>query len=409
MENFGYKAGFLVHATSSLSDEVDLLQTTQESKACLLDTIAEGDFLVDIASPQKWEKGVSQEITIPKEGLYDVLFVRCTPDPGYVTFNLGLTMYNPGPDYLSAGEAPLPTLYLLFSLVAFGMLGAWVWYLRRHATKVVHLHRMMAVLIFFKAMSLLFESITMHFVAARGEPVGWNVVYYIFAFLKGVTLFVVILLVGTGWTLLKPFLNEREKKLFLVVLPMQVLANIALVVVADKAPGSVAYARWSDVLHIVDLLCCAAVLAPIFWSITHLRQASGADGKARDTLVRLTQFRQFYLMVVCYIYFTRIIVWILVDTVPFNLAWLGAMAEESATLVFYIATAWKFRPNSDNPYVKVRGEDDEEDEAEFGLEDDEEAGGARGVEMRANPAGAGAGAGAGGGGGGNAAKATPAL
>lgn len=46
--------------------------------------------------------------------------------------------------------------------------------------------------------------------------------YYIFAFIKGVMRFVVILLIGTGWSLLKPYLNDREKKIVLVVLALQV-------------------------------------------------------------------------------------------------------------------------------------------------------------------------------------------
>jgi hypothetical protein len=33
--------------------------------------------------------------------------------------------------------------------------------------------------------------------------VGWQIVYYIFTFLKGIMFFSVIMLVGTGWSLLK--------------------------------------------------------------------------------------------------------------------------------------------------------------------------------------------------------------
>jgi len=62
---------------------------------------------------------------------------------------------------------------------------------------------MMTVLLVFKLLSLFFEGVTWFNVQSHGSPVGWNVLYYIFAFLKGIFLFVVVLLVGTGWSLLK--------------------------------------------------------------------------------------------------------------------------------------------------------------------------------------------------------------
>ena len=62
---------------------------------------------------------------------------------------------------------------------------------------------MMTVLVVFKMLSLFFEGVTWFNVRSHGTAVGWNVLYYIFAFLKGIMLFVVVLLVGTGWSLLK--------------------------------------------------------------------------------------------------------------------------------------------------------------------------------------------------------------
>ena len=66
--------------------------------------------------------------------------------------------------------------------------------------------------------------------------------------------------------------------------------------------------RWRDIFRIVDILCCCAILFPIVWSIRHLRQAAAADGKAERNLQKLTLFRHFYISVVSYIYFTRIVV-----------------------------------------------------------------------------------------------------
>ena len=46
-------------------------------------------------------------------------------------------------------------------------------------------------------------------------------------------------------------------------------------------------------------------------SIRHLQEASQTDGKAQSSLRKLKLFRHFYILVVCYVYFTRIIVYLL--------------------------------------------------------------------------------------------------
>jgi len=59
---------------------------------------------------------------------------------------------------------------------------------------------------------------------------------------------------------------------------------------------------WKDIFHFVDIVCCCAILLPIVWSIKHLREAAETDGRRR-MLEKLTLFRQFYVMVVVFIYF----------------------------------------------------------------------------------------------------------
>ena len=48
-----------------------------------------------------------------------------------------------------------------------------------------------------------------------------------------VLLFTVIILIGTGWSFLKSFLQEKEKKVLMIVIPLQVLANLASVVIGE--------------------------------------------------------------------------------------------------------------------------------------------------------------------------------
>jgi hypothetical protein len=54
---------------------------------------------------------------------------------------------------------------------------------------------------------------------------GWSIVYYVVTFCKSLLLFTVIILIGTGWSLVKPFLNDREKQIILIVGVLQVLVD----------------------------------------------------------------------------------------------------------------------------------------------------------------------------------------
>ena len=77
-------------------------------------------------------------------------------------------------------------------------------------------------------------------------------------------------------------------------------------------------------------------------------------------------------MVVVYIYFTRIVVFLLAATIPYYLLWLGPCATETATLLFFVVTGYKFRPSQDNPYLPVQSEGLEAEE--YGLEGEDNDG-----------------------------------
>jgi len=146
----------------------------------------------------------------------------------------------------------------------------------------------------------------------------------------------------------------------MIVVPLQVLANVAYIITEESEAGQVAYMTWSEIFILVDLLCCGAILFPVVWSIRHLQEASQTDGKAATNLRKLKLFRHFYILVVCYIYFTRIVVYLLRITVPFKYEWLDEFFFELATYIFYVLTASKFRPAMNNPYLQLARQDDDE-------------------------------------------------
>ncbi|XP_019717332.1 protein GPR108 [Hippocampus comes] len=298
------------------------------------------------------------------EGLYNLNFYYCqNMAPGInrpYSFTLEMTEKNPG-GFLSAAEIPLSRLYIGMAGVFFAAAMAWVYTLMKHRYSVFKIHWLMAALAFTKSTSLVFHSINYHFINTEGHPIeGWAVMYYITHLLKGALLFITLALIGTGWAFVKYILSDKEKKIFMIVIPLQCLANVAYIIIESTEEGSSEYPLWKEILFLVDLICCGAILFPVVWSIRHLQEASSTDGKAAMNLEKLKLFRHYYVMIVCYIYFTRIIAILLKVTMPFQWQWCYEFLVEVSTLVFFVMTGYKFRPASNNPYLQLP--QDEEDE-----------------------------------------------
>ncbi|XP_033221478.1 protein GPR107 isoform X2 [Belonocnema kinseyi] len=302
-----------------------------------------------------------------EEGLYNLYFHSCPnyKDEGvFVDFTMRITEIN-SDNYLSAGEMPLPALYFMMAVLFFLSGCFWVFILKKSKHPVFKIHYLMAVLVYLKSLSLLFHGINYHFIQTKGEHIAaWAILYYITHLLKGAVLFITIVLIGTGWTFIKHILADKDKKLFMIVIPLQVLANVAEIIIEESEEGDIEHKTWRDVFILVDLLCCGAIMFPVVWSIRHLQEAAHTDGKAVVNLRKLKLFRHFYIIIVCYIYITRIIVYLMKITVPFQYEWLDEMFREMATYVFFVLTGYKFRPASANPYFTLNDpaplEDDDE-------------------------------------------------
>ena len=311
-------------------------------------------------------------LVAPQGGEYSLFYANCE---SHVVVSVEVTaeLYNEAwsgaRDYLSAGEAPLPVVFLVMSILYFFAAACWAGVLFTHRSTTHKIHFLMLALVAFKALATMCEAGMYHMKRTTGSPDGWNIAYYIFSLFRGVLLFTVIVLLGTGWSFLKPFLSDREKRIIMLVLPVQVMANVADIILLENGPAVKGWFTWRDVFHLLDIICCCAILFPIVWSIRHLRQAAEADGKAQRNLLKLQLFRQFYVMVVAYIYFTRIVVYVIAASIPFYLLWLGNLATELATLIFFVSTGIKFSPSVDNPYLPVStgGGIEGEDDPEYGL------------------------------------------
>lgn len=301
------------------------------------------------------------KVGLLSQGLYSLNFHYCsTRRPGLpYSLSVEVTEKNPG-GFLSAEEIPLSQLYIGMAGVFFTAAMVWVYTLMKHRYSVFKIHWLMAALAFTKSTSLVFHSINYHFINTEGLPnEGWAVMYYITHLLKGALLFITLALIGTGWAFVKYILSDKEKKIFIIVIPLQVLANVAYIIIESTEEGSSEYSLWKQILFLVDLICCGAILFPVVWSIRHLQEASGTDGKAAVNLEKLKLFRHYYVMIVCYIYFTRIIAILLKITMPFQWQWCYEFLVEVSTLIFFVLTGYNFRPASNNPYLQLPQDEDD--------------------------------------------------
>ncbi|PIA38844.1 hypothetical protein AQUCO_02700205v1 [Aquilegia coerulea] len=345
-----------------LSDEA-LIQVLIESETnpnfCVLDSHYIQNLFTFKELVSKNSFNQSYPVSAPNE--YSLFFANCQAET-QVTMTVRTEIYNLDgneKDFLSAGQTQLPMLYSMFSLAYLVFVGVWVYVCISNKLSMHRIHLLMAGLLIMKALNLICAAEDKHYVKVTGTPHGWDVLFYIFQFIRVTLLFTVIVLIGTGWSFLKPFLQEREKKVLMIVIPLQVIANVASVVIGETGPFIKDWVTWNQVFLLIDIVCCCAIIFPIVWSIRGLRETSKTDGKAARNLAKLTLFRQFYIVVIGYLYFTRIVVFALRTISAYKYQWVSNAAEEIASLAFYMVMFYMFRPVEKNLYFVLDEEDEE--------------------------------------------------
>ena len=302
------------------------------------------------------------EHTITTPGYYHLYFSNCEPLSS-ISLEMELEQYNlyEGPEgprmYLPAGERFLPTILVVLSCSFLLEWALWAFYLFSHREHVRSIHLLMLVALALKCLSVALESLKYHQLKIEGDHNPWFIVLYIVSILKGCMVFCVIVLLATGWSYLKPFLTDRDKQVLLVVVTVQALVNLVAVVVGELNPAEASWGSWHDLLTVLDIACWVIILFPIAWSIRSLKARAVEDQakgeRAARNMLRLQAFRSFYLLVITFVYFTRIIVFLLQQSLPFEQQWLGTLVAELASLAFFALTGILFRPQGSNPYMPL--------------------------------------------------------
>ena len=173
--------------------------------------------------------------------------------------------------YSSYGKRFLAEMLLFFCVCFVGLLGLWLRELVMHKEKVHSIHHLMTILLVFKILTLFFQAMKDLMARSTGRPSPWSYLYYIFLTLRGIMLFSIIMLIGTGWSFVRPYLSERDKKLVALVLPLQVIIHVVVAVIDETSEGDASYSSWVETLLFLDIVCCCVVILPTIWNIKQVR------------------------------------------------------------------------------------------------------------------------------------------
>ncbi|VDK71606.1 unnamed protein product, partial [Cylicostephanus goldi] len=138
-----------------------------------------------------------------------------------------------------------------------------------------------------------------------------------------------------------------------------------MVILEESEFGQQGYQLWFEMFVFIDMICCFLIIFPIIWSMHHLSEGARSDGKAAFNLEKLRLFRHFYMIVISYVYLTRVIKLLLQYALPFDQEWVTDAIVECSTLIFFILVGILFRPQPANPYLKLNQDTDDEEDISY--------------------------------------------
>ncbi|CAH1415896.1 unnamed protein product [Lactuca virosa] len=106
-----------------------------------------------------------------------------------------------------------------------------------------------------------------HYLEVSCTPHGWDLLLYIFQFIRIVLFYCVIMLTGSGWCFWKPSFQGRDKLVFMTVILIQVIINVTLILIGETVSYSyIDRLSWIVVIILADFFCRFAVFVSFKWS-----------------------------------------------------------------------------------------------------------------------------------------------
>ncbi|KAL3835616.1 hypothetical protein ACJIZ3_010352 [Penstemon smallii] len=192
------------------------------------------------------QSSINKTIPVTIPDLYYIFFLNCAKTSS-ISMNVDLETYNIKPNgdpyYTDEHFTNLPSTLFTFSFLFFVFLLIWLRLCIKNKYFLHRIHILMALLLFFRFLDLFSYAKTQHVIRLTGLSHGWNVLWLVVYFVKNILFVNVIVLIGAGWSLLRPCLQEFHKYVLSIAVSLQILANLCFVLMRGFGPSNEHYSK----------------------------------------------------------------------------------------------------------------------------------------------------------------------
>nr|KAJ0192308.1 hypothetical protein LSAT_V11C800394610 [Lactuca sativa] len=131
---------------------------------------------------------------------------------------------------------------------------------------VYRMHLLMALLLVITSAHFIYAAVEQHYVKVAGttpHPHGWDAIFYMFQLIRTGLFFTVIMLIGIGRCLWKPFWKGMDTLILMIlmdVILLQVLGNVASIKAGETNHYGYDYWKWKAVFFLSDYGSCVITL-----------------------------------------------------------------------------------------------------------------------------------------------------
>jgi len=274
-------------------------------------------------------------------GLYTLYFANCLRETS-VSMTVSTERYNINSDgvkeFLSVEQTSLPIVLAILFVTYLCLTYFWVYTFLTSNPLIRPLHKVMLGLLVTKDLYLISAEVDKFIIQVTGVQSGFYMWVYLLDWMHVVVLFIVVVLISTGWHFLKPLLQQREQHMLVFVVFLQLFSKFASYLFAENLPPS--KLEWGFFLSI-DGLCCCAILWITFWSLKFL-ETSTIEGRHSTAFSDVRVVKVFCFIAILYTALSSAIPFYLRGILGYKDWWVITFAEEIYEFLFLCGILYTF-------------------------------------------------------------------